>query len=64
MVRFETFDRLTLFGRRFFFRIVANGNNEPLAQSEAYTSKQARTLAITRIAQGSADAIIQEGKRK
>ena len=61
MIRFETFERRTLRGKRFFFRIVAEGNNEILAQSQAYKSKQARATAITRIAHGSGVALIQEG---
>lgn len=39
--RFVTFDRLTLKGRRWFFRYQA-ANGEPVFQSEAYNSRTAR----------------------
>lgn len=58
-MRFETFDRLTLFGRRWFFRIVREGNNEPMAQSEAYNSAAKRDLAIGVLKAGVANAHIK-----
>lgn len=46
----ETFDRLTLFGRRWFFRIIDAGNGQTLAQSEAYNSARARDSTAVRFA--------------
>jgi uncharacterized protein YegP (UPF0339 family) len=43
--QFECFDRLTLRGRRWFFRFVAS-NAEPMFQSEAYNSSAARDHAV------------------
>jgi uncharacterized protein YegP (UPF0339 family) len=37
-MKFIAFPRLTLFGRRWFFRILA-ANGEPIAQSEGYRRK-------------------------
>lgn len=59
-MRFETFDRLTIFGRRWFFRIVREGNNEPMAQSEAYNSAAKRDIAIGVLKANIADAPIRE----
>jgi uncharacterized protein YegP (UPF0339 family) len=44
---FEAFNRLTLFGRRWFFRILA-ANGEPIAQSEGYRNRAdcLRTAAL------------------
>lgn len=44
----QRFDRITLFGRRWFFRIVDTENNEKLVQSEAYNSAQARNKTANR----------------
>lgn len=44
----QTFDRLTLWGRRWFFRIIDAGNGQTLAQSEAYNSAQARNSTAVR----------------
>lgn len=46
----QTFDRVTLLGRRWFFRVVDCGNNEVLAHGEAYNSKAARNATATRLA--------------
>lgn len=47
----ERFDTLTLFGRRWYFRVRA-ANHEKLAVSEGYNSPGARDrgLAVTRAA--------------
>jgi uncharacterized protein YegP (UPF0339 family) len=58
-IRFETFDRLTLFGRRYFFRIVRNGNSEPMAQSEAYNRAAPRDIAIGIIQEGASSARVR-----
>ena len=44
----ETFDRLTLFGRRYFFRFVG-GNGEKMLQSEPYNRRQDRDDAMYKI---------------
>lgn len=44
-MKFVKFDRLTFFGRRWFFTIVGD-NGEPLAQSEAYNSAANRNRGI------------------
>ena len=46
----QIFDRLTLRGRRWFFRLVDAGNHETLAQSEAYNSSAARDNTADRFA--------------
>lgn len=63
MIRFETFERVTLRGKRWFFRIVASGNNEVLAQSQTYKAARDRDIAIGRIRHGAGDGPCREGKR-
>lgn len=43
--KFETYDRMTLRGRRWFFRFRA-ANGEIMLQSEGYNSAAARDHAI------------------
>lgn len=43
--RYETFDRWTLRGRRYYFRFVAP-NHEILMQSEGYNRAAARDAAV------------------
>lgn len=62
-LRFETFDRMTLRGRRYFFRIVRVGNNESMAQSEAYNRQEPRDIAVAIIQEGAATARVRAGKR-
>lgn len=57
---FVTFDRLTLFGRRWFFRYIGN-NGEPVFPSEAYNSPAARDRGIV-AARKCHDAIVKELK--
>lgn len=61
-MKFETFDRLTLFGRRWFFRLVA-ANGEPVAQSEAYNSAQSRDKEIANIRRDAPKAATRERRR-
>jgi uncharacterized protein YegP (UPF0339 family) len=63
MIRFEPFERVTLRGRRFFFRIVAAGNNEILAPSQPYKTERQRDRTIALIKAGAMDAPIKEGTR-
>lgn len=60
----QTFDRLTLFGRRWFFRIVDTGNWEKLAQSEPYNSAAKRDKTATRLSRALACAVIPERKKR
>jgi hypothetical protein len=46
----QTFDRLTLAGRRWFFRIVDCGNNEILSGSQPYKSPYQRNETANRLA--------------
>ena len=46
----QTFDGLTVFGKRWWFRIVDAGNNETLAQSEGYNSRAGRDNTADRFA--------------
>lgn len=63
MIRFETFERLTLRGRRFYFRIVAN-NHEPVAQSEAYNRKESRDHAVKIISHWAGSAAVVPERRR
>lgn len=64
IVRFEKFERKTLFGERYFFRIVREGNNEILAPSQPYKTIAGRDTAIDLIKHGAAEAPIVRGARK
>lgn len=46
----QLFDRLTLLGRRWYFRISDIGNGEILAQSEAYSRPFGRNETAHRLA--------------
>lgn len=59
--RFVPFNRLTLFGRRWFFRYETS-NYEPVFQSEAYNSAEARDNGIL-AARTCFDAPIADEKR-
>lgn len=63
-MRFETFSSLTLFGRRHYFRLVSEGNNETIAQSEGYNSPRDRDIAIKMIRHGAFEAPVREAVRK
>lgn len=45
----QTFDRLTLLGRRWFFRIIDIGNREILVASEAYNRPHPRNVTASRM---------------
>lgn len=62
-IRFETFDRVTFFGRRYFFRIVREGNNEIMSTSQPYKQVGSRDIGISVIKAGAGEARIIEGKR-
>lgn len=59
----QTFERLTLRGRRFFFRIVDCGNNEILAQSQPYKTKQQRDQTALRFSYSLACAMVPGAPR-
>lgn len=63
LLRFETFDHMTLRGRRHFFRLVRVGNNEIMAQSQPYKRAESRDIAIAIIQEGVGGARVIEGKR-
>lgn len=46
----QTFEGLTLLGKRWWFRIVDAGNHETLAQSESYNSRVGRDNTAGRFA--------------
>lgn len=43
------FDRLTFWGRCWFFRVVDRNNGKTVAQSEAYNSRAARDHTADRL---------------
>lgn len=55
----QTFDRMTLRGRRWFFRIVDVGNNEILAPSQPYKSKWGRDKTARRLSRSLGCAIVE-----
>lgn len=59
-----TFDRVTLVGRRFFFRIVDTGNHEVLAPSQAYKTQRQRDLTANRLASRMGCPVIKGKPRK
>lgn len=62
-IRFETFERQTFFGRRHFFRIVREGNNEIMAPSQPYKHEASRDIAIGIIQEGASAARVTKGTR-
>lgn len=59
----RSFDRLTLLGRRWFFRIVSMENWKIVSQSEAYNSRAARDQTGSKLARALGGYMIEE-KRK
>lgn len=59
----ETFERMTLLGPRWFFRIVDTGNSEILAASQKYKGPWQRDKTARRLA-NLMGAKIVKGKRK
>lgn len=49
-IRVELFDRLTLLGRRWFFRGVDVGNNEICFPSQPYKDRRSRDKTAVRLA--------------
>lgn len=49
-IRVETFDRLTIFGRRWFFRGVDTGNGEICFPSQPYKDRRSRNATAMRLA--------------
>lgn len=49
-VEIQTFDKFTLLGQRWFFRIVDVGNNEILSASQTYKTKAQRNKTANRLA--------------
>ena len=59
----EKYERMTLLGHRWFFRIVDSENYEILAPSQAYKSARARDKTANRLA-SALNARIVHGRRK
>jgi hypothetical protein len=59
----ETFQRFTLLGPRWFFRIVDTGNSEILAQSQSYKSPYQRDITAKRMAAALGTKVVK-GARK
>lgn len=59
----ETFERFTLLGPRWFFRIVDTGNAEILAPSQAYKAPYQRDKTANRLA-GLMGCKVVKGTRK
>lgn len=59
----QTFERSTLIGKRFFFRIVDCGNGEIIAASQTYKTKKQRDKTALRLSYGLACAVVP-GRRK
>lgn len=59
----QTFERLTLVGPRYFFRIVDCGNGEVLAPSQTYKTRLQRNLTADRLASAIGCRVVQ-GKRR
>lgn len=58
----RAFDKLTLFGRRYFFRIVSAKNWQIVAQSEAYNSRVSRDSTGNGLAAALGTRMIEERK--
>lgn len=46
----QTYERMTLVGKRWFFRIVDTGNNERLAAGQTYKTLRQRDVTAKRFA--------------
>ena len=46
----QTYERVTLIGRRFFFRIVDTNNYEKLTASQTYKTQKQRDITARRFA--------------
>lgn len=54
----QTFERKSLLGPRYFFRIVDVGNNEIIAASQTYKSKKGRDKTAIRLAYSLGCAVV------
>jgi hypothetical protein len=54
----QTFERPTLIGKRYFFRIIDCGNNEILAQSQTYKTRKQRDKTAIRLSYGLGCAVV------
>lgn len=60
----QTFERQTLLGKRYFFRIINCGNNEILAASQTYKTKRQRDDTALRLSYALACAVVGGERRK
>lgn len=60
----QTFERSTLLGRRWFFRIVDTGNWEILTPSQPYKTKRQRDATAKRLASSMDCAVIPERSKR
>lgn len=58
----QTFDRLSLLGRRWYFRVVDTGNWETVAQSEGYTRPGARNETVESLRTSTGWPVVPERK--
>ncbi len=61
-VRVESFDRMTVLGRRYFFRGVDAGNGEVIFPSQPYKDKRSRDETAWRLAR--AFGVVVEPSRR
>ena len=54
----QTFEKVTLLGKRFFFRCVDVGNNEILFPSQTYKTKKQRDKTALRLAYSLGCAVV------
>lgn len=59
----QTFERVGLRGRRWYFRIVDAGNSEPLAQSQPYKTERQRDKTALRFSYALACPLLPERRR-
>jgi hypothetical protein len=60
----QTFDRMKLLGKRWYFRIVDTGNWETVAQSEGYSSPYDRNETANDLSKAAGWPIIPERKKR
>lgn len=60
-MRFELFSRITLFGKRYYWRLKAK-NNRVIAQSEGYRNKVDALSTVHEIRRNSAYAQVENGQ--
>ena len=63
-VEVQTFDRLTLLGRRYYFRIVDTSNWKVLAPSEGYNRAIDRNATANRLARLMNCAVVPERSKR